>query len=227
MITRRQLAIGASAVVALGAIGTLGAFGVFDSREGSFRTAEAQPISMLELEAKGPLDDIVMGQATAPVTIIEYASMTCPHCAHFATETFPALKEKYIDTGKVRYIMREYPLNQPAVAASMAIRCAGPENYYPLTETLFAEQRKWVVDDNFLAHLYDIVKQAGLQESKFQECLSDRDLLAKIQETRDRAEKRFKVNSTPTFFINGTKFAGALSMDELDKALEPYLKKAG
>ncbi len=226
MITRRQLAIGATAVAALGVVGALGAFGVFDSRDGSITSAEAQPISMLELEAKGPLDDIVLGQATAPVTIVEYASMTCPHCAHFATETFPALKEKYIDTGKVRYILREFPLNQPAVAASMAIRCASAENYYPLTETLFAEQRKWMVEDNFLGRLYDIVKQAGLTEAKFKECLSDRDLLAKIQETRDRAEKKFKVNSTPTFFINGTKFAGALTIADLDKAIEPYVKKA-
>jgi protein-disulfide isomerase len=225
MITRRQLGIGAAAIAALGAIGALGALGVFDTHNGAVRTAEAQPISMLELEAKGPLDDIVLGQATAPVTVIEYASMTCPHCAHFSATTFPYLKEKYIDTGKVRYIMREFPLNQPAVAASMAIRCAGPENYYALTETLFAEQRKWLVEDNFLDHLYDIVKQAGLTESRFKECLSDRDMVAKIQETRDRAAKKFKVDSTPTFFINGTKLSGALTNDQLDKAIEPYLPK--
>jgi protein-disulfide isomerase len=225
MITRRQLTYGATAVAALGVIGALGSLGVFDSHDGSIRTAEAQPISMLELEAKGPLDDIVLGAATAPVTIIEYASMTCPHCAHFSTETFPKLKEKYIDTGKVRYIMREFPLNQPAVAASMAIRCAGPDAYYPLTETLFAEQRKWLVEDNFLDHLYDIVKQAGLTRARFQECLSDRSMVARIQESRDRAEKKFKVNSTPSFFINGTKYAGTMTIAELDRALEPFLKK--
>src|ERR1700740_2084765 len=109
MITRRQLAIGMPTALAVGALGAVGALEEFGGR------AEAQTFSVLELEAKGPLDDIVMGSPTAPVTIIEYASMTWPHCAHFAVETFPKLKEKYIDTGKVKYIMREYPLDNLAL----------------------------------------------------------------------------------------------------------------
>ena len=120
MITRREFVVSSSAVLALGAIGALGS------------VAWAETFSVLELEAKGPLDDIPMGSATAPVTIIEYASMTCPHCAAFAVNTFPKLKEKYIDTGKVRYIMREYPLDGLAAAAFMLARCAGPDKYYPM-----------------------------------------------------------------------------------------------
>src|SRR5579859_1814117 len=106
MITRRQFVMSSSAALALGALGSVGAFEFFSKRGGR---AEAQTFSVLELEAKGPLDDIPMGSENAPVTIIEYASMTCPHCAAFANLTFPKLKEKYIDTGKVKYIMREYP----------------------------------------------------------------------------------------------------------------------
>jgi protein-disulfide isomerase len=142
MITRRQLAMGSSTAVVLGALGAVGAFEGFGGRQGR---AEAQTFSVLELEAKGPLDDIVMGAPTAPVTIIEYASMTCPHCAHFAVEIFPKLKEKYIDTGKAKYMMREYPLDGLAAAAFMLARCAGPDKYYPMIETLFAQQQKWAV----------------------------------------------------------------------------------
>jgi protein-disulfide isomerase len=222
MITRRQLAMGATAAVALGAVGV---FWAVNGRDIAVGTAAAQLLSASELEAKGPLDDIVTGSSQAPVTIIEYASMTCPHCAHFAIDTFPKLKEKYIDTGKVRYILREFPLNPPAAAASMAIRCAGPENYYPLTEKLFAEQQQWAVEDNFLGRLYDSVKHTGMSEEKFKECLNDRDLIAKLQDSRDRAGKRFKVNATPTFFINGQKISGALSIEELDTAIEPHLPK--
>jgi len=223
MITRRQLAMGTLGALALGALGALGAFDGLTSHGGR---AQAQTFSVLELEAKGPLDDIVMGSPTAPVTIIEYASMTCPHCAHFATETFPKLKEKYIDTGKVKYIMREYPLDRLAAAAFMLARCAGPDKYYPMIETLFAEQRKWAVKEP-LQVLLTIARQAGFTEESFQACLRDKDLLDKIQQVRDRGQQKFKVEATPTFYINGERFSGALTMEELDKAITPLLPKAG
>jgi protein-disulfide isomerase len=217
-ITRRQLAMGAPA--ALGAVGAVGAFEGLTERGGR---AEAQTFSVLELEAKGPLDDIVMGSASAPVTIIEYASMTCPHCAHFAAETFPKLKEKYIDTGKVKYIMREYPLDGLAGAAFMLARCAGPDKYYPMIEALFAEQKKWAVRDA-LPPLLAIAKQAGFTEDSFKECLDDKALLDKIQQVRNRGQQKFKVEATPTFYINGERHSGALTMDEIDKAVTPLLK---
>jgi protein-disulfide isomerase len=224
IITRRQLGIGATAVVALGAVA---AYGIFQDRGNvPLKPDDSRPISTLELDAKGPLDDIVVGSPTAPITIIEYASMSCPHCAHWAVTEFPKLKEKYIDTGKVRYIMREFPLNQSAAVASMAIRCAGPENYYPLVETLFAEQEKWLVQDDFFGHLYGIIKQAGISEQRFKECIADRELIAKLPETRDRAATKFRVQSTPTFFINGERHAGALPLADIEKYMEPYLKTA-
>jgi protein-disulfide isomerase len=218
MITRRQFAIGAPAALAVGALGTIGTFEVFGGR------AEAQQtFSVLELEAKGPLDDIVMGSPTAPVTIIEYASMTCPHCAHFEVETFPKLKEKYIDTGKVRYIMREYPLDNLALAAFMLARCAGPDKYYPLIEILFAEQRKWAVKEP-LPPLLAIAKQAGFTQQTFDACINDKDLAGKIQQVRNRGQQKFKVDATPTFYINGQRFPGALSIEDIDKAIEPLVK---
>jgi protein-disulfide isomerase len=217
IITRRQLLIGASIALAAGSLGAVGAFEEFGGR------AEAQTFSVLELEAKGPLDDIVMGSPTAPVTIIEYASMTCPHCAHFAVETFPQLKEKYIDTGKVKYIMREYPLDNLALAAFMLARCAGPDKYYPLIETLFAEQRKWAVREP-LPPLLGIAKQAGFTQDSFDKCIADKDLAGKIQQVRNRGQQKFKVEATPTFYINGERYAGALAIEDLDKAIAPLVK---
>jgi protein-disulfide isomerase len=225
MITRRELAMGASTALALGApaLGGLGALGVFEGLSPRGGRAEAQTFSVLELEAKGPLDDIVMGSPTAPVTMIEYASMTCPHCAHFAVETFPKLKEKYIDTGKVKYIMREYPLDGLAAAAFMLARCAGPDKYYPMIETLFAEQKKWAVKDP-LPPLLAIAKQAGFTEQSFRACLDDKAMLDKIDQVRKRGQQKFKVDSTPTFYINGERSPGALTMEDIDKAVAPLIK---
>jgi protein-disulfide isomerase len=217
MITRRQLAIGTSAALGMGALGAVGAIEEFGGR------AEAQTFSVLELEAKGPLDDIVMGSPTAPVTIIEYASMTCPHCAHFAVETFPKLKEKYIDTGKAKYIMREYPLDGLAAAAFMLARCAGPDKYYPMIETLFAEQRKWAVREP-LPPLLAIAKQAGFTQQTFDACINDKDMLNKIQQVRNRGQQKFKVEATPTFYINGERFPGALSIEDLDREIGKLVK---
>jgi protein-disulfide isomerase len=209
MMTRREFAISASAVAALGVLG--------------IPMAWAETISVLELEAKGPLDDIPLGDANAPVTIIEYASMTCPHCAAFENQTFPKLKEKYIETGKVRFIMREYPLDALAAAAFMLARCAGPEKYNAMIETLFAQQPKWAVR-NPIPPLLAIAKQAGFTQQSFDACINDKALLGKVQETRDRGTNKFKVDSTPTFFINGERHAGAMSIEDLDKIIEPLLK---
>jgi protein-disulfide isomerase len=211
MITRREFAMSSAALLVLGGLGPLGG------------SAVAQTISSLELMAKGALDDIAMGSETAPVTIIEYASMTCPHCAAFEAMVFPKLKEKYIDTGKVRFILREFPLDGLAAAAFMLARCAGPDKYYPMVETLFAQQAKWAVR-NPIEPLMAIAKQAGFTQQTFEACINDKDQLTKMQQVRDRAAQSFKVKATPTFFINGELHEGGLSMEELDKLIEPYLK---
>ncbi|HKN08569.1 MAG TPA: DsbA family protein [Pseudomonadota bacterium] len=180
-------------------------------------------VPLAELMAPGPLGDNSLGSADAPVTIIEYASMTCPHCAHFYETTYPELKSKYIDTGKVRFIFREFPLDQLAAAGSMLARCAGKEKYFPLIETLFAQQKDWVVQKP-LEPLLAIAKQAGFTQQSFEECLANQQILTGIEESRTRASTKFGVNSTPTFFINGKIIRGGFSAEELDKQLAPYLK---
>ncbi len=219
MITRRKFVMSTSAALALG---SLGAFEAFTGRGGS---AEAQTFSVLELEAKGPLDDIPLGSATAPVTIIEYASMTCPHCAAFSVTTFPKLKEKYIDTGKVRFIMRLFPTQpvQLSAAAYMLARCAEPDKFYPLIETLFQLQEKWVVREP-LPPLLAIARQAGFTQQSFDACLRDEALLKKIQQTAERGATKFKVDSTPTFFINGERHPGGMSIEEIDKVIAPLIR---
>ncbi len=191
MMTRREFTMSSAALLVLGGLGPLAG-----------PSAWAQTISSLELMAKGALDDIPMGSETAPVTIIEYASMTCPHCAAFEAQVFPKLKEKYIDTGKVRFILREFPLDGLAAAAFLLARCAGPDKYYPMVETLFAQQAKWAVR-NPIEPLMAIAKQAGFTQQSFEACINDKDQLTKIQQVRDRAAQTFKVKATPTFFING------------------------
>jgi protein-disulfide isomerase len=217
-ITRREYTIGTGAL-ALTGVGALVGFSFADQR-----SALAQNPPLAELMQPGPLGDMSLGNDTAPVTIIEYASMTCPHCAHFHKETYPELKKKYIDTGKVRFIFREFPLDQLAAAAFMLARCGGKERYFPLIETLFQQQETWVVQRP-LAPLKAISKQAGISEQAFDECLKNQQVLDGIEEVRQRASSKLNVQSTPTFFINGKLFRGAVTMAELDKEITPYLKE--
>jgi protein-disulfide isomerase len=187
------------------------------------RPAAAQDADVAELHKAGPLGDKVLGSQSAPVTIVEYASVTCPHCATFHEQTYPTLKSKYIDTGKVRLIFREFP-TQPApvaIGGFMLARCSG-DNYYPMLDAIFAQQRSWAQDpyNGFLK----IALQAGFTKEKFETCLQDQKLAEQIQNVAERGNKEFKVESTPTFFINGKKYVGVLSVAELEKILEPLLK---
>ena len=223
---RRQLLIaGAAVVVVAAAGGGYYAWNRYSTTPPKPSVAEppgGADVSMAELMTPGPLGDESLGSANAPVTIVEYASMTCPHCAHFHETTFPELKKKYIDTGKVRFIFREFPLDALAAAGSMLARCAGKDRYFPMIETLFAQQKDWVVQKP-LEPMLGIARQAGFTQQSFDECLANQQILAAIEETRTRAMK-YGVNSTPTFFINGKIFRGGLTPEELDKQLAPYLK---
>jgi protein-disulfide isomerase len=183
-------------------------------------------VSTAELMKPGALPDMVMGSDKAPVTIVEYASMTCPHCAHFQDTTFPELKKRYIDTGKVRYIFREFPLDTLASAAFMLARCAGEKDqskYFAMVDTLFRQQTQWITAKP-VPPLLAIAKQAGFTEQSFDACLANQKLLDGIQDVRQRAIDTFKVQSTPTFFINGAKYAGAMSIEEMAKLIDPQLK---
>jgi protein-disulfide isomerase len=222
---RRRMLIGGASVGVLAAAALAG--GAY-YQWGRAQPAIAEPpggadVPLAELLLPGPLGDEALGSATAPVVIVEYASMTCPHCAHFHETTFPELKKKYIDTGKIRFIFREFPLDALAAAGSLLARCAGKDKYFPLIETLFAQQKDWVVQKP-LEPLLGIAKQAGFTQQSFDECLANQQMLSAIEETRTRANTKLGVNSTPTFFINGKIFRGALTMQEVDKQVEPYLK---
>ena len=173
-----------------------------------------------DLMQPGPLGDESLGDANAPNVIIEYASMTCPHCARFTNEVFPLLKKRFIDTGKVRYIFREFPLDPLAGGAAALARCAGKDKFFPTIELLFRTQETWAVEHPEQP-LLDTVKQVGFTEESFKACLADQKLLDGLVAERDRAAKDFKVDATPTFFINGEKKVGEQTIEEIEAALKP------
>jgi protein-disulfide isomerase len=185
--------------------------------------ADDAPPSAADLSDAGPNGDFWIGSDKAPVTIIEYASMTCPHCAHFSATTFPELQKRYIDNGKVRYTLRTFPLDQLAAAGFMVAICGGKDKYMPIVETLFAKQPDWVVQAP-IEPLKTIAKQFGFTEDQFNQCLANQKVLDGIQQVRDHAVEKLAVNSTPTFFINGKKLIGDLSIDQMSKEIDPYLK---
>ncbi len=178
-----------------------------------------------ELMKTGSLADQALGPPEAKVTIVEYASMTCGHCMNFHTKVFPELKAKYIDTGKVRFVFREFPLDARAFAASMLARCAGsPDKTFALVDALFHTQADWAfVKDNPTPKLFEVAKQAGFTQESFDKCLTDQKLLDQLTEVRSRASDVFGVNATPTFFINGKRLTTAPTMEEFDKVLTPLL----
>ena len=219
-LTRREL-LTTGAVLALGAAAV--SAGVLPPLTTLAFAADNDP-SPEDLAHAGPGGDIMIGSDKAPVTIIEYASMTCPHCAHFEETTLPELKKRYIDTGKVRYVMREFPLDALAAAGFMLARCAGPDKYESVVETLFAKQPDWVAQKP-IPPLMAIAKQFGFTEESFNACLANQKVLDDIQAVRDHAVNKLAVNSTPTFFINGKRLVGDLSIEAMAKEIDPYLKE--
>ena len=169
-----------------------------------------------ELMQPGPLPDIVEGAASAPATIVEYASMTCSHCAAFHEDVWPALKAKYVDSGKAKFILREFPLDPLATAAFMAARCAGPDKRDALIDRLFARQEEWAFREEPLERLRRVT---GLSPADFLACVKDKSLFDGINATRDSAAERFGLDSTPTFFVNGHRLDGEPALPAFDAAL--------
>jgi protein-disulfide isomerase len=176
-----------------------------------------KPIDTGALAVTG--QDRVLGNSDAPITIVEYASLSCPHCAHFATEVLPKLKAKWIDPGKVKLVFRAFPLDEPALRAEMVARCAPPERYFPLVETLFETQDKWVVAKDWQAALARIARLGGIGKKEFDSCLGDKALEDQVAQSRLTATQQLDVNSTPSFFINGTKYDGEPTFEAFDKLL--------
>jgi protein-disulfide isomerase len=172
------------------------------------------------------LPDMALGPANASVTITEYASMTCPHCAAFNEAVFPKIKSEYIDSGKVRYVFREFPLDIKAAAGSMLARCIAKDDsgkYFTVIDLLFKQQNDWVMK-NTTETLTRIGKQAGLSQQAVEDCLKDQALLDKIAADQKYASEVLKVDSTPTFFINGERIKGETSFEEFDKRIKSLLK---
>jgi protein-disulfide isomerase len=183
----------------------------------SGRAASATPEELLK---PGPLPEISFGSADAPVTVIEYASLTCPHCRTFHVAAWPAVKEKYVDTGMVRFIMREFPFDPRASGGFMLARCAGPDKWYPVVDLLYRSQDAWARVPDGVAALKSLMGMTGMTGEQVEACLSDQALLEKVTAVTEA----YGVDSTPTFFINGEKTAGALTVEQFSSIVDPLIK---
>lgn len=179
-------------------------------------------VDMAKLLAEGSLPEKIMGNPDAPVTIVEYASMTCGHCATFNNDTLPTIKEKYIDTGKAQLVFREFPFDPRAEAGFMLARCSD-DKYFAMTEVLFRQQSNWAFVDNAREALLQIARLAGFSQESFEACLTDQKLLEDIRAVRTRGSNDFGVDATPTFFINGNKYSGALKVAEMSAIIDGLL----
>lgn len=229
-IDRRKLLLGSAVIATIGVAGSLiytllrPAPRAETARRPVRRPRAPTNVTQEELMKAGPLPDLAMGNANAPVTIVEYASMTCGHCANFHNKILPVLKEKYIDTGKVRLVFREFPLDERAALASMMARCAGGDKALPLISMLFSKQDDWAAaKDDFLPKIFKFGQQVGITKQTFDECRQNEKLIKDIIAVRDRGNTSFGVNQTPTFFINGKKMDGG-TVEDFEKALAPLIK---
>jgi protein-disulfide isomerase len=216
IITRRAFTAALS-LTGLGLLAGLSPLRLIEGAMAQDASDVAKPVS---------LPDMALGPANAAVTITEYASMTCPHCAAFNESVFPKIKSEYIDTNKVRYVFREFPLDIKAAAGSMLGRCIAKGDsgkYFAVIDMLFKQQGDWVTK-NTTETLTRIGKQAGLSQQAVEDCLKDQALLDKIAADQKFASEVLKVNSTPTFFINGEMIKGETSFEEFDKRIKSLLK---
>lgn len=184
--------------------------------------AMAAPFAITPAMAADPLPDIIMGDADAPVEIIEYASMTCPHCASFHATTFKQVKEEYIDTGKAKFIMREFPFDPLAAAVFMLARCS-EDNYFAVVDLFFETQRQWAVREGALQEIRALAKQAGFTDESFEKCLTDQKLLDGINAVKDHGYQEMGVRATPTIFIDGEKLEGSRNIRAFRDIIEPKL----
>jgi protein-disulfide isomerase len=225
MLSRRDILEGSAAIGLMAVVGTP-AFA-------QARRTQTETVNVTELMQPGPLGDCVLGKADAPVTIVEYASLTCGHCASFHTTILPELKKKYIETGKVKLVFREFALNQLDAAVYMLTRCAlnadgkaegnDQSRYFALVDVFFQQQRTWAFGNDPLAAVTAITRQAGITQAQFEACLNNQAILDALNSTRERAANLFGVESTPTFFINGRRLLGAQPVAEFEKVIDPLI----
>jgi protein-disulfide isomerase len=180
-------------------------------------------VDMEAVLEEGPLPEMEMGEADAPVTIVEYMSLTCPHCAAFHTTTFEAIKEKYIDSGQVRFIVRDFPFDPRAAAGAMLARCAPDGQYFPMISMMFEQQASWASAQDARGALLQMSRMAGFTQESFEACLTNQQLLDDVNAVRQKAAEQFEVQSTPTFLINGQRYAGNMSIDQMSAIIDSQL----
>jgi protein-disulfide isomerase len=180
-------------------------------------------VDIAKLMAPGPLPEMSIGKADAKVTIVEYMSMTCPHCARFHNETYDAIKTKYVDSGQVRFVLREFPFDPRAAAAFMLARCAPEGQYFPMVSMLFKQQETWAAAPNGRDALLQMSKLAGFTQESFEACLTNQKLLDDVQATMQKGDKDFGVKATPTFFVNGKKYSGEMSVATMSALIDSML----
>jgi protein-disulfide isomerase len=179
-----------------------------------------EPPTHEELLRAGPLGEREMGNPNAPVTVIEYASLTCPHCRNFHANVFPKVKQQYIDTGKVRYIVREFPIGRSAGNAAIINRCAPPDKYFSLLDAFLSRQSEWVSQEVRLDAIYGVANSSGMSRETFDKCLSNQAIIDGLSEVKQRG-RQFGVVGTPTFFVNGRKAQGAITFEQIKALIEP------
>jgi protein-disulfide isomerase len=223
-LTKRQLLGGAAAATA--------SLAVFSNANAAVEIPTADgDVDMAAVLKPGALPEMSLGKEDAKVTIVEYMSMTCPHCAHFHNTTFDEIRKKYVDTGKARFVIREFPFDPRAAAAFMLARCnpskpddlSTPEQYFPMVSMLFKQQQTWAAAEDGRAALLQMSKLAGFSEDSFTKCLTNQKLLDEVNATRERGSKEFGVNATPTFLINGKRYSGDMSVDTLSALIDSLL----
>lgn len=175
--------------------------------------------SQAELMAEGPLGERSLGKPNAPVTVIEYASLSCPHCANFEKNVFPRVKKEFIDTGKVRFIVREFPIGHTSGTATIINRCAPPEKYFFLLNQFLTRQPEWVSLEVRPDAIYAVAKSSGMSRETFDKCLTNQTIIQGLTEVKERG-RQFGVIGTPTFFINGQKAQGEVTFDQIKAMIE-------
>lgn len=188
-------------------------------------TSNASAEEAARARAIGP-GDYAIGKADAPVQIIEYASLTCPHCADFHVNVLPVLKKEYVDTGKARIAFRDFPLDQAALAAAMLARCAGPDRRGAMHDLFFSRLRQWAASPEPIAALAQLAALAGMGTGDVQACLGNQSVEKAVLDERLLAERVFDINATPSFIINGTKHSGGMTVEQFKAVIDPLLAGA-
>jgi len=179
----------------------------------------ALPAGFAAAQEPEPLPDMILGDPDAPIEIIEYSSMTCPHCAAFHTDTLPELKAQYLDTGRAKLVFREFPLDRVALAVSAIARCSGEERFFPFVDVMYRTQDQWARAENPIEAIKSLIRMGGQDSAMVDACLEDDAIIDGILAIRLEGDQTYDINSTPTFIINGESHPGNMSFEEFNTLL--------